>query len=201
VLALNDTGEVEARYDKWRLVPFGEFLPLARWLEPLGLRKLVPLPGSFEAGEGPKTLHVASTPPFGPLICYEAIFPRGLVDAGERPQWLLNVTNDGWFGISAGPYQHLTQARFRAIEQGLPLVRAANTGISAVFGPYGRMLGSLPLGTEGVLDSSLPGAMAPTLYVRFGDGALLVLLIVCGLTFGIRVRRKAAHWNMGKDGQ
>ncbi|MGE0212124.1 MAG: apolipoprotein N-acyltransferase [Parvibaculaceae bacterium] len=195
VLALDDSGEVAARYDKWRLVPFGEFLPLARYLEPLGLRKLVPLPGSFEAGEGPATLHLDSTPPFGPLICYEAIFPRSLVETEDRPQWLLNVTNDGWFGISAGPYQHLAQARFRAIEQGLPLVRAANTGISAVIDPYGRVLKSLPLGTEGVLDSPLPRPLAPTLYAQHGDIALLVVLLGCVLIFGTSMRAKAAPRN------
>lgn len=198
VLALDREGEVEARYDKWRLVPFGEFLPLATWLEPMGVRKFVPLPGSFEAGRGPKTLRVNGVPSFGPLICYEAIFPRGIVDAGDRPEWLLNVTNDAWFGISAGPHQHLAQARFRAIEQGLPLVRAANTGISAVFDPYGRMLASLPLGTEGILDTPLPHPIAATFYARHGDLMLLAMLAACALVVGIAVRRKAAPRNRGK---
>ena len=103
------------------------------------------------------------------MICYEIIFPGRAVPAGERPGWLLNLTNDGWFGISSGPYQHFQQARVRAIEEGLPLVRAANTGISAVVDPVGRVIRSLPLGIEGVLDAPLPAAIAPTLYARAGD--------------------------------
>jgi apolipoprotein N-acyltransferase len=119
-----------------------------------------------------------------PLICYEVIFPDQAVPRGERPGWLLNLTNDGWFGISTGPYQHFQQARVLAIEQGLPLVRAANTGISAVVDPLGRIIKSLPLGTEGILDSALPQPIVSTLYVRVGDfiayafvaGALLLAL-------------------------
>ena len=115
-------------------------------------------------------MSVPRAPRMLPLICYEIIFPGDAVPRGERPGWLLNLTNDGWFGISSGPYQHFQQARVRAIEEGLPLVRAANTGISAVVDPLGRIIESLPLGTEGVLDAPLPRPIAPTLYARFGDG-------------------------------
>jgi apolipoprotein N-acyltransferase len=113
-----------------------------------------------------------------PLICYEAIFPGAAVPRSERPGWLVNVTNDGWFGISSGPYQHFQQARLLAIAEGLPLVRAANTGISAVIDPVGRVIHSLPLGAEGVLDSFLPRAIEPTPYVRFGDSILILFLVV-----------------------
>ena len=113
-----------------------------------------------------------------PLICYEVIFPGDAVPKGERPGWLLNVTNDAWFGISSGPFQHFQQARVRAIEEGLPLVRAANDGISAVIDPLGRVIGSLPLGTEGVMDASLPRPLAATVYARLGD--LVTMLLVGG---------------------
>lgn len=191
ILAMNASGETVARYDKWRLVPFGEYLPLAGVLEPLGLRKLVPIPLAFSSGNGPATLSIDGTPPFAPLVCYEAIFPRSLIDRQTRPEWLLNLTNDGWFGMTAGPYQHLEQARFRAIEEGLPLVRAANTGISAVIDPYGRIMQSLPLGVSGVLDAALPRPLSPTLYARFGNRPLAVLLF-SALLLGWALRRGAS---------
>src|SRR5262249_6897140 len=116
-----------------------------------------------------------------PLVCYEAIFPGAAVPRGERPGWLVNVTNDGWFGISSGPYQHFQQARVLAIAEGLPLVRAANTGISAVIDPVGKIVNSLPLGVESVLGARLPSAIVPTIYVRYGNysfGLLLILSVV-----------------------
>jgi apolipoprotein N-acyltransferase len=129
-------------------------------------------------------------PDFLPLICYEIIFPGQAVPrGGERPGWLLNVTNDGWFGDSTGPYQHFQQARVRAIEEGLPLVRAANTGISAVIDPLGRVVRALPLGSEGVLDSMLPRALEPPFFTRVGDGPL-ALVIVGSLTLVLRQRSR-----------
>jgi apolipoprotein N-acyltransferase len=126
-----------------------------------------------------------------PLICYEAIFPGAAVPRGERPGWLVNVTNDGWFGISSGPYQHFQQARVLAIAEGLPLVRAANTGVSAVIDPFGRVIKSLPLGVEGVLDAPLPRSISPTLYVRTGDGvAGLILGAAIFVIFRRRIRRR-----------
>ena len=124
--------------------------------------------GGFLPGDRRRILNPPGAPGFLPLVCYEIIFPEA-VPAGERPGWLVNLTNDGWFGASSGPYQHLQQARLRAIEQGLPLVRAANTGISAVVDPLGRITAALPLGTEGVLDARLPKAAPPTFYSRTGD--------------------------------
>jgi apolipoprotein N-acyltransferase len=122
-----------------------------------------------------------------PFICYEVIFPNEAQPSGERPGWLVNITNDGWFGISSGPYQHLQQARVRTIELGLPLVRAANTGISAVIDPLGRVVKSLPLGTEGVLDASLPRRIDPPLYARTGDGGVA---LVVGAALIIVIRRR-----------
>lgn len=179
--ALSGSGEITARYDKWRLVPFGEYLPLEGVLKPLGLRQLVPMPLSFSAGAAPQTVAIEGTPAFAPLVCYEVIFPRRLIDRGNRPAWLLNVTNDGWFGNTAGPYQHLEQARFRAIEEGLTLVRAANTGISAVIDPYGRILHRLRLGQSGRIDSTLPRPLPPTVYARWGDFPFVLLLAIAGL--------------------
>lgn len=178
IYVISDGGTIREAYDKVRLVPFGEYLPLAGLLERLGISRLVNSPGAFTAGYEPRVLETAGLPPFLPLICYEAIFPQMVQEAGKRPSWLLNVTNDAWFGDTAGPYQHLAQARFRAIEQGLPLVRSANTGISAIIDPYGRVIGSLALNTSGVIDAQLAAPLSPTLYSRFGDAGLAGLLII-----------------------
>jgi apolipoprotein N-acyltransferase len=132
-------------------------------------------------------MEIPNAPPALPLICYEAIFPGDVAARDDRPGWIVNLTNDGWFGISTGPYQHLQQARMRAIEQGLPVVRAANTGISAVIDPVGRIIARLGLGIEGVLDSSLPSAIAPTVYARVGD-IPAGIMISAALLFVIRRR-------------
>jgi apolipoprotein N-acyltransferase len=168
-------GNVVVSYDKFHLVPFGEYVPL-RWLLPID--KITPGMTDFSAGPGPKTLEVPGAPPVSPLICYEAIFPGAVTEDGKRPGWLLNVTNDAWFGESAGPYQHFFSARVRAVEEGLPLVRAANTGISAVIDPYGRIVGRLGLGQRGVLDAPLPVALAPTLFSRTGSWPVIAIVLL-----------------------
>jgi apolipoprotein N-acyltransferase len=175
--AVDRAGDIVGTYDKHHLVPFGEYVPF-HLRELFDLSKITPGSADFSAGPGPATLALDRLPPVSPLICYEAIFPEEVVAAGRRPGWLLNVTNDGWFGISSGPHQHFISARFRAVEQGLPLVRAANTGISAVVDPYGRILGSLALGRSGVIDAPLPAAIAETIYSRFGDLTLAILLLI-----------------------
>ncbi len=186
VLAINNNGQTLASYDKSHLVPFGEYLPGEKILAPLGIRKIVDVPYGFNAGPGASTISISGYPPFSSMICYEIIFPRDVIDAKNRPKWIVNVTNDAWFGNTAGPYQHLVQARFRAIETGLPVVRAANTGISALIGPYGDVSSQLKLGQQGVLDVVLPEPIAETLYSRYGDGPFFLLLfcilIVLGLT-------------------
>jgi apolipoprotein N-acyltransferase len=151
--------------------------------------QLTKVHGGFIAGDRRRPMKVPRAPNVQPLVCYEIIFPGQAVPRGERPGWLLNLTNDGWFGISSGPYQHFQQARIRAIEEGLPLVRAANTGISAVVDPLGRVIASLPLGGEGVLDASLPRPIAPTLYTRVGDG-IAALLVGFALVLVLRTRRR-----------
>ena len=168
------------RYDKRHLVPFGEYMPFAGLLERAGVTQMVDIPGGFEPGSGRRVLHVPGLPDAMPLICYEAIFPNELGDlltGAARPGWLLNVTDDAWFGLTPGPYQHYAQARLRAIELGLPLVRDANSGISAVIDGFGREIAVAPLGAEGVLDAELPVALAPTWQSRFGSaGAMLIAL-------------------------
>jgi len=184
VLGFDSNANLVGRYDKWRLVPGGEFLPFESILEPLGFRKVVTVPGSFTSGPGPRNINLPGLEPAGVLICYEAIFPHDLIDPAQRPSWIINVTNDGWFGHSSGPYQHLAQARLRTIEQGLPLARAANTGVSAIIDSYGRIEASLDLGGEGVLDGTLPAALAPTVYSRIGDwmlAGLTLLLCMAGI--------------------
>jgi apolipoprotein N-acyltransferase len=188
VYVLGHDGSLIGLYDKVHLVPFGEYLPFQRFLESLGLMQLTKLPGGFLSGERRRALAVPRAPAMLPLICYEAIFPGEAVPREiERPGWLLNVTNDGWFGRSTGPHQHFHQARVRAIEEGLPLVRAANTGISAVIDPLGRVLRALPLGAEGVIDAPLPRPIPPTLYVRAGDG-LAGLMAAAAAFFVLRNR-------------
>lgn len=190
VYVIDHDGSILSVYDKVHLVPFGEYLPFQDALERLGLMQLTKVQGGFIPGDRPRPVPVPRAPRFLPLICYEIIFPGAAVPRGpDRPSWLVNLTNDGWFGISPGPYQHLQQSVVRAIEEGLPLVRAANTGISVVTDPIGRVIKSLPLGAEGVLDSALPAAMEPTLYARMGDRHMWLVLAAVFLIATVRRRR------------
>ena len=187
IYVIDHDGSVLSVYDKLHLVPFGEFLPFQNWMEKLGLVQLTKVQGGFIPGTRRRLMDVPTAPRMLPLICYETIFPGDITSREDRPGWIVNLTNDGWFGISTGPYQHLQQARLRAIEQGLPVVRAANTGISAVIDPVGRIVARLGLGIEGVLDSSLPSSIAPTVYARVGDIPAAVI-VAAGVIFVIRRR-------------
>jgi apolipoprotein N-acyltransferase len=178
IYVIDHDGSIVSIYNKVHLVPFGEYLPFQRFLEAIGLQQLTKLPGGFSAGDRRRPISVPGAPPALPLICYEAIFPDELMPDGPRPDWMVNVTNDGWFGISSGPYQHLQQARVRAVEQGLPMVRAANTGISAVIDPLGRIVESLPLGTEGLLTTRLPRPVGSPVYARVGDVPAAMILAI-----------------------
>jgi apolipoprotein N-acyltransferase len=186
IYVLDQTGSLVALYDKIHLVPFGEYLPFQHLLEELGLQALTKQRGGFVAGDLRKPMTIPGAPPALPLICYEIVFPGAAVSS-QRPGWIVNVTNDGWFGISTGPYQHFQQARLQAIEEGLPLVRAANTGISAVVDPLGRVINSLPLGQEGVIDSPLPRAIRAPLYARAGNAPAAIMVVAA---FILVVRRR-----------
>ena len=188
MIVLDQSGVQAGQYDKHHLVPFGEYVPLAPVLSGLGLSGLASQVG-FSAGPGPQILDVG--PEAGrllPLICYEAIFPRETRTA-ERPDGMLQITNDGWFGSFSGPQQHFAQARLRAIELGLPLLRSANTGISAVVDAKGRIVAALPLGEEGVLDAAIPTAGPPTPYLTLGDAPTGAALAAAALLLLWRRRR------------
>jgi apolipoprotein N-acyltransferase len=192
MLVIDTEGRVRAVYDKHHLVPFGEYLPLKPLLSAIGLRQLVESEEGFTPGPHLRTLHVPGLPAIGPLICYEAIFPGEVVQPGHRPAWLLNITDDTWFGHGAGPRQHFESARIRAVEEGLPLVRDGNNGISAVIDAKGRILKRLGLDKVGVLDSPLPQAGPPTLYARLGAAAYwAVFVLFAALAFAWnRLRRR-----------
>jgi len=181
LVALDEAGGLVDTFDKFHLVPFGEYVPFRSVLAALGIEKITAGSLDFSAGPGPRTLRLRGLPPVSPLICYEVIFPGAVVSRDDRPAWILNVTNDAWYGFSTGPFQHLAITAVRAVEEGLPLVRAANTGISAVIDPYGRIVARLDLQTSGTIDAGLPRALPPTWYSRLGDLPLLVLLLLSAL--------------------
>ena len=192
LLVIDDQGRVSDGYDKIHLVPFGEYLPFQDFLESLGFMQLTGVRGGFSEGSGKRLVAVPGAPPARALICYEIIFPDEIIDAGSQPGWLVNVTNDAWFGSSAGPYQHFHQAQVRAVEQGLPVARAANTGISAVIDPYGRVLAKIGLGEKGFLDADLPKVGPQTAYVLFRtalESGTLALAFACWLAFRALHRR------------
>jgi apolipoprotein N-acyltransferase len=181
-------GRPVAVYDKTHLVPFGEYLPLQETLEAIGLEQLTRIRGGFDVGPSPRPLlRVAGLPAFAPLICYEVIFPGTVVQSDERPAALLNLTNDGWFGNTTGPRQHFHQARVRAVEEGLPLIRSANNGISAIVDPFGRVAARLDLDVAGTMDAVLPGRLPPPAYARWGDA------IFWGLWLAVAAALAACH--------
>ncbi len=183
LLLLDDNGQWLDYFDKKHLIPFGEYMPFKSVLSLIGLQQLANAHGEF--GVGTKTRYIAGNgiPAFAPLLCYEVIFPQEIIEKGARPEWLLNLTNDGWYGLSDGPFQHMHYSRVRSVEQGLPMVRAANTGISAIIDPYGRVVSQLSLGQAGVLRGRLPSKISPTLYARFGGWIFVLILVFAGLMY------------------
>ncbi|HEX5281433.1 MAG TPA: apolipoprotein N-acyltransferase [Micropepsaceae bacterium] len=171
-------GKLIAGSDKFHLVPFGEYLPFENAMRAIGITEVAASTG-FSSGTGPQTFSVPGAPPVTPLICYEIIFPQA-VTGTPRPSWLVNMTDDSWFGPNAGPKQHLLIAQVRAIEEGLPIARAANSGISVMIDGYGRIRSRLDLGLRGFLDAGLPVALPVTPFARYGNFILLTLLLLCG---------------------
>jgi apolipoprotein N-acyltransferase len=188
LFAVTGAGSVAGVYDKWHLVPFGEYQP--SWAQ-VGIQ-LVP-GGGFASGPGPRTLRIPGVPPVGPLICYEAIFPGQVVDEADRPDWMVNVTNDAWFGTSAGPRQHLAAARMRAVEEGLPLMRAANTGITAAFDGRGHEITRIGMELTGFHTVTLPGPLPRTIFAQFGlllPGGLALSSLIAGILASRRRRAR-----------
>jgi len=170
--------EVTGHYDKHHLVPFGEYLPFYDLLDKIGLAQLTPYgDAGFASGEGPAVMAAGGTV-FAPMICYEAIFPHASYPPGARPQWLVTVTNDAWFGDTSGPRQHLDMARLRSVETGLPMARSANTGVSALIDGKGRVLARIPLYHEGKIDAPLPPPLSRPLYDRLGDWPFAIITLV-----------------------
>ncbi|MEP6064606.1 MAG: apolipoprotein N-acyltransferase [Paracoccaceae bacterium] len=183
---LDEVGAVRQIYDKHHLVPFGEYMPLPKLFQRLGIAALAERSdGGYTPGPGPQLMELGSLGLALPLICYEAVFPQDLRGTG-RPDFLMQLTNDAWFGVDAGPEQHLAQARMRSIEQGLPMARAANTGISAMIGPYGQVLDSLSLDEAGYVDALLPMPLSATVYSRTGDWPANGVIILASILVLLR---------------
>jgi len=192
LFVVDGDGKVADIFDKYHLVPFGEYVPLRGYLP---FDKLTEGRGDFSAGPGPRTQHFMGLPPFAAIICYEVIFSGNVVDSHDRPSWILNITNDAWFGPSTGPRQHLVQARLRAIEEGLPVVRVANTGISAVIDPYGRIRNHIGLDEQGIIDAPLPLPLAKTFFADYGQttGLIMALLGIFSALSGRLFRRSGKN--------
>ena len=174
---LDKSNQIVATYDKFHLVPFGEYIPLRKYL-PEWIKPIANAIGSFEKGLGPEVIKITGQPSLGGLICYEVIFPHQILDKTNRPQWIVNLTNDGWYGDSAGPYQHLVAARLRAVEEGITIARVAGSGISALISPLGIVLGQIPLHQQGILDIALPiETEFSTTYSKLGNNVILLLCV------------------------
>lgn len=189
VTALDDHGTLVGSYAKAHLVPYGEYLPLRTWLEPLGIARLVPGDIDFLSGPGPQTLDLGPWGRAGIQICYEIVFSGQVVDRAHRPDYIVNPSNDGWFG-TWGPPQHLAQARLRAIEEGLPVLRSTVSGISAVVDADGIVSGSIPRGQAGRLDGIIPPARPPTLFARWGNGLALGWAVILLMLSLVATRRQ-----------
>ena len=184
MIVLNKKGDVVGYYNKSHLVPFGEYIPLRKYL-PNFLQPVANAIGEFGKGEGPKIVELDGLPSIGGIICYEVIFPGKIVDENLRPDFLVNLTNDGWYGDSFGPYQHFVATKMRAVEEGITIIRAANNGISGMITPLGKEKGILPLNYVGFSDVKLVKSLHnKTIYASF-DNWLIVTFCLILLFLGI----------------
>lgn len=187
-------GHIQAQYSKSHLVPFGEYIPFRRWL-PSAVRPFTKVIADFATGHGPETFHLNNLPSFGVAICYEIIFPHQIIDKTEPPSVLLNLTNDGWYGKSSGPYQHFEATRLRAVEEGITIIRAANSGISGIFSPTGILSGEIGLHQQGISDTYLSHPLSiPTFYKIYGNKIplfIILILAICGITASIYSTKEA----------
>ncbi len=196
VFVINSSGKILDVYDKSHLVPFGEYIPFKKYL-PETFRPIAQSLSDFKAGSGPQNITITPHPQFGPLICYEIIFPSQVINRKNPPQWLVNFTNDGWYGISQGPYQHLVTTQLRAVEEGISIVRAANSGISAVISPVGKILASIPLNKKEILDYNLPQQLSiTTFYGQFGNIIPLILSLINILIAFLIAKNSATNINV-----
>jgi apolipoprotein N-acyltransferase len=195
MVLVNAAGQVGEVYDKTHLVPFGEYMPFGDLMKRIGISGLVSRGGvGFSSGPIGQVIAVEGVGVAQPLICYESVFSRDIRAASERADFMMLITNDAWFGTISGPYQHLAQARLRSVEQGLPMIRAANTGISAMINTSGQITAQIPLGQAGWKDAALPPPLPPTIYARFGDAPIMLLMaLMLGISLlsgAVRDRQK-----------
>ena len=177
ILIIDKRGDIIGEYDKSHLVPFGEYIPMREYL-PSFVRPIANSIANFLSGSGPSTTKIKNYPSIGSVICYEIIFPHEIVNQNQRPEWIINATNDGWYGNSAGPYQHLVATQLRAVEEGISIVRAANSGISAIITPLGKIQNKIGLNQRGILDDRLPLQLnLYTSYGKYGNKIPLILVI------------------------
>lgn len=194
LFVVDDKTNIVDSYDKSHLVPFGEYVPLREYL-PKWARPIASAIGNFRKGNGPKVMQVEKLPKFGGLVCYEVIFPHEILNQNNRPDWLVNITNDGWYGKSAGPYQHLVATKMRAVEEGVTIVRVAGSGISALVDPVGRIIKQIGLHQEGIADVNLPKiSQFTTLYSCYGNllivGLCLVLVVLSGCSYNMLYKKQ-----------
>ncbi len=177
MFVINKQGEIVFHYDKSHLVPFGEYIPLKQYL-PDWIRPIAGSIANFGTGSGPQNLRIKNFPEMSATICYEIIFPNQVISRQTKPEWMINLTNDGWYGDSMGPYQHLTAARLRAVEEGITIIRAANSGISAAISPYGQVIAAIPLNIQNIMDIRLPAAASVfTFYNKYGNSVPIALYL------------------------